>query len=81
MHMNQSPATEAGLLLSLTHALPDPDCALARRARRLARQLATHPRDRALAREAANLTADLLSAADAGVLYAEDGCLDEEFDA
>lgn len=58
--------TDAGLLLSLAAGLPDPSSPLARRARRLAGRLETNGASaRAVRREAADLLAELLTAADA----------------
>lgn len=63
MHTAPATATEAGMLLSLAAALPDPSCPLARRARRLADRLALHP-SRATHKAAADALADLLTACD-----------------
>jgi hypothetical protein len=70
----------AGMLLSLTSALPDPSGPLARRARRLARNLTLTGSTRALERTAAEVLADLLTATDVDLAYPEDGLLDESFD-
>lgn len=74
--------TEAGLLLSLSSALPDPSCALARRARRIAARLERPTCPRALHREAADLLADLLTAADTDLSGYDMGAelLDSDFD-
>lgn len=75
--------TEAGLLLSLVSALPDPSCALARRARRIAGRLEHGACPRAVRREAADLLADLLTAtdgADLSVFDLGDDVLCGEFD-
>lgn len=68
----------AGLILSLSACLP-PSNPLARRARRLADRLEHHP-SRPLQDRASELLARLLDATDTGLAYAEEGCLDTEFD-
>jgi hypothetical protein len=70
----------AGMLTSLSFATDNPSSPLSRRARRLAAHLSRHPRDRALQRRAADLTAALLDAADCGLALEADGLLCEEFD-
>lgn len=65
MSTHQNPVTtDAGLLLSLASALPDPRSALGRAAARLAAQLDRAPGRRDLHRAAADLTARLLDATD-----------------
>lgn len=81
MSLHQSePTTTAGLLLSLSAALPDPRCPIARRAARIASRLSEGASTRADRAEAANLLADLLEAADAGLALDADGLLDGGFD-
>lgn len=71
----------AGLLLSLSHSLPNPTGPLARSARALAHRLAQGTSNFADLDTAAVLLARLLDATDTGVSYDEDGLLDESFDA
>lgn len=75
-------STDVGLLLSLAAALPDPSCALARKAAKIARRLASRPsRDLRSIREAADVLADLLIETDAGLAVGWDAdLLDEDFD-
>lgn len=76
MHADQS---TAGLLLSLASIAPRP---LARRARAVAARLSHGASTRALEHRAADLLADLLTAADADQSgYVEDGLIDPDFDA
>lgn len=71
----------AGLLLSLASTLPT-SSPLARRARRVAGQLAHGASSRAVARRALDLTADLLASDPLeGSGYAGDLLLDPEWDA
>lgn len=70
----------AGMLLSLTSALPDPSGPLARRARRIASQLSDGASTRALQHRASDMLAMLLTATDVDLTYPEDGLLDEGFD-
>lgn len=79
--MQTHEASTAALLLSLSHALPNPYNPLARRARALAVRLGDGCRDRALERRAADLLAALLDASDVGMALEADGLLDSEFDA
>lgn len=74
------PTSTAGLLLSLASALPDPRCPIARRAARVAARLSEGASTRADRRDAANVLADLLEAADAGLPLDADGLLDGGFD-
>jgi hypothetical protein len=75
-------ASTAGLLISLANTLPERAQALRRRAIALARRL-NRPHDRATDNRAADTLALLLTAADNSEFagYAEDGLLDQEFDA
>ena len=76
-HRNHSTATHApsnaGLILSLVEALPNPSCPLARRARAVAHH--------GSAAQAGDILADLLSATDCGLVFDDDSCLDESWDA
>lgn len=78
--LHSEPTTTAGLLMSLASSLPDPRCPIARRAARIASRLSEGASTRADRAEAANLLADLLEAADAGLALDADGLLDESFD-
>ena len=72
----------AGLLLSLSHSLPNPGGPLARQARATAHRLSEGVATRALQRRAADLLAVLLTATDCDLTgYEDPNCLDSEFDA
>lgn len=76
MHTRSHAATapsNAGLILSLVDALPNPFGPLARRARAVAAY--------GSAAQAGDVLVLLLDATDAGLAYDEDGLLDEGFDA
>lgn len=78
--LHSEPTTTAGLLMSLASSLPDPRCPIARRAARVAARLSQGSTRRVDRREAADLLADLLEAADAGLALDADGLLDGGFD-
>jgi len=78
--MHTQDHTTAGMLTSLSFATDNPSSPLSRRARRLAVHLARHPRDRALQRRAADLTAALLDAADCGMALEADGLISTDWD-
>lgn len=78
--LSSEPTTTQGLLMSLASSLPDPRCPIARRAARVARRLSLSGTTRADRAEAAELLADLLEAADAGLPLDADGLLDGGFD-
>ncbi len=73
-------SSTAGMLLSLSSALPAPDGALGRSARHLAHRLATGTSTSADLDAAAAMLSRLLDETDTGVSYDEDGLLDEGFD-
>lgn len=78
--LHSEPTTTAGLLMSLCASLPDPRCPIARRAARVAARLSEGASDRAARAEAADLLANLLSMADAGLAMDADGLLSSDFD-
>ena len=80
MHTAEPAVTEAGLLLSLAAQLPDPHSPLCRRAARLAGKLSDGASSRAVHREAADLLAVLLEAADADLSLEGDNLLCSEWD-
>lgn len=79
-HASTAPSN-AGLILSLVDALPNPSGPLARSARALAHRLAQGTCNTADLDETAALMTRLLDETDAGLAYDEDGLLDGEFDA
>lgn len=82
-HQNPVTTTDAGLLLSLAAALPDPRSALGRAAVRLAAAIDRAPSRRDLHRAAADLTARLLDATDPADPWdlTDPDILDPDFDA
>lgn len=73
-------ASTAGMLSSLSHALPNPSGPLARSARALAHRLSHGTSNRDDLDDAAALLARMLDETDCGVCFDEDGLLDESFD-
>lgn len=73
----------AGLLLSLSHSLPNPGGPLARQARAVAHKLSEGGSNRALQRRAADILATLLSATDCAEVasYEDPDCLSLDWDA
>jgi hypothetical protein len=79
---SQTAVGTAGLILSLSHTLPNPSSALARSASALAHRLSNGTSTRADHDAAAAMLARLLDETDTGLAgYDEDGLLDGEFDA
>lgn len=75
-----SATTTAGMLSSLSHALPNPAGALGRSARALADRLADGRATPADTRLAADMLARLLEETDSGLPSFDADLLDEEFD-